>query len=270
MSQVVSKEEAEKLVLSYQPKTIRRGTTDEAKKYVERESQPSQDFNISPIVAEASGIAELKRLKLEEKIEAGVLEKIKDIQEEAYNKAYELGLKEGADKAFNDANERFEERLSKFDEFLGKFNQVKTQVLKENESAFLKLLFEMASKIASREIKADQKPIIKMLNELVEGMQKDDQIVIRLSQEDFDFINEMRGKKSSEAEDLEHIKLIVSDKIDTGGCVLETNFGSIDATIPERVKRTWGEIEAKRPNLKGHNTDLAVEENDDGSDPESE
>ena len=270
MSQVVPKDEAEKLVLSYQPKTIKRGSTEEAQKYVEREDAPSQDFNISPIVAEASGIAELKRKKMDEKIEAGVLERIKEIQEDAYQKAYELGLKEGTEKAFAEASERLNERLSKLDELLADFDRVKEKVLKENESAFIKLIFEIAEKVAYREINSDQEPILKMLTSLVEGMQKDDQMVIRLSQDDFDFINEIKEKSSSKTEDFDHIKLVVSDKVETGGCVLETNFGSIDATIPERVKRTWGELDSKRPNLKGHQTDLAVEEKDDGSDPESE
>ena len=270
MSQVVPKDEADKLALSYQPKTIKRGSTEEAKEYVEREQNPGQDFNISPIVAEASGIADLKRKKMDEKIEAGVLGRIKEIQEDAYRKAYELGLKEGTEKAFNDANERLDERLSKLDGVLQNFNTVKEQVLKENESALIKLIFEIASKIACREIASDQEPILKMLTDLVNGMQKDDQMVLRLSQEDFDFINEIREKSSSKTEDFDHVRLVVSENVETGGCILETNFGSIDATIPERVQRTWGELDSKRPNLKGHNTDLAVEESDDGSDPETE
>lgn len=271
MSQVVSKEDAEKLVLNYQPKTIKVGSTDEAKAYVERETNPSQDFNISPIVAQASGIADLKRQKLDEKIEEKVLERIKGIQEEAYSKAYELGQKEGAEKAFTEANERLAERLSKLDSVLAEFDHIKEMLLKENEAAYVKLVFEVAKKIACREIEIDQKPIISMLNKLIEGLQKDDQIIVRLSQEDFDFVNEIRSKASTEdTEDLKRLKLMVSESVKTGGCIVETNFGSIDATIPERVERTWAALDSKRPNLKGHKTDLAVEESDDGSDPESE
>ena len=270
MSQVVPKEEAEKLVLNYQPKTIKRGSTEEAQEYVEREQNPGQDFNISPIVAEASGIAELKRKKMDEKIEAGVLERIKEIQEDAYNKAYELGLKEGTEKAFTESSDRLSERLAKLDEVLADFNRVKEMLFKENESAFIKLIFEIAVKVAWREISEDKEPMLKMITELVEGMQKDDQMVIRLSQDDFDFINEIREKTPSQTEEFDHVKLVVSDKVESGGCILETNFGSIDATVPERVERTWNELSAKRPHLKGHNTGLVDEDKDDGSESESE
>jgi hypothetical protein len=43
------------------------------------------------------------------------------------------------------------------------------------------------------------------------------------------------------------VKLQSSDKLQSGGCIIETEFGAIDASVPERIERAMIAVKARAP-----------------------
>jgi len=120
----------------------------------------------------------------------------------------------------------------------------------------VKLVVEIGKRIAVRDIEMQQEPIIDLLRELVDGVKKDEKVAIRLSQKDNDFVEELRKRADDRIEFLQNVKLVPTATIDAGGCILETNYGSIDSTIPERVDRVWRGLMARLPDMRNHKTDI--------------
>lgn len=265
MSQVVPKEEAERLAFSFQPRTIKRGISDGVKGFVKAEEDKPNDFKISPLIEQTTGMADLKKRQLQVEVEEAVLQHVKELEENAYKKAYDLGLVEGREKAFEESKGDIQIRLSGIDELLKNMEALKLKMLKENEVLMVKLALEVGKKIAARELSLGSEPIVPLLRDLVEGVKKDEKAILRLSKVDSDFIEDLRQRNDEHVDFLQNIKIVPTPDMMAGGCILETNYGSIDSTIQERVSRTWDTLIAKVPDLRGH----AIDVKDDDADTQS-
>ncbi len=283
MSQVLPKEEAEKIVFTFQPKSLKGEMSEAVSEYIGDHEKKKSDFQLDPIVAQQSGVATVQRRNLEAQVEAAVLERMKEVQEQAYAKSYELGLHEGSEKAFVERKQDLENRIRDLDAVFAELNEVKTKALRESEAVLIKLVFNVAEKIAQREISLNQEPILDMIKQLVESIQADDRVNLNVSENDYAFIEELR-KRSQVDLDFKNVKLIASPSIQAGGCILESNFGTVDASVPQRVEKVWASLKQKLPNLRGHNVDLVADAgqaddtsaddskadgSDDGSEPQS-
>ncbi len=252
MSTVLKKEDAEKVVFRHSPKFIRSQPSTAATSFVNMQKGKSSDFEIADVVAQQAGIAAMKQKNLDDKAEETVLERLKEIQEQAYKQAYDLGLIEGTEKAFQEKQQDFLMRLERFDLLCKNVESHLGLAAQENESILVKLAYEIAEKIARRAIAQDPAPIIEMLKSTVHDLQEAVHIVVRINPGDMNFIENLRTKKDKSVEAFERVKFEVDEQIQSGGCSIETDFGTIDATIEQRIERAWKALESKLPVTKSN------------------
>ncbi|MCB0407061.1 MAG: hypothetical protein KDD34_02590 [Bdellovibrionales bacterium] len=274
--EIIRKKDSDQIViLDYVPKEFPVVITSSAENFVSSQGSVRSDFKISDLVANQVGITELQKKSLENRIEEMALERLQQVEEKAYAEAYDLGLIEGSQKAFEERRVEFENQINQINEVLLAFENIKTKLLTENESTFMKMIFEIASKIAMKEIKEDESAIIEVLKKVIEDIQSDDQITVKISSEDLMFIESYKEKTGKDFELLGRLKLESSDRVKHGGCIVETNYGSIDASIKQRVAKAWELIEMRIPKYKeGVETAPLLtdgEKNEEGDgDPETE
>lgn len=249
MSSVLKKEDADKLAFKHSPKSFHVEHSSVATQFVKSQEEKSSHFKVADVVAQLSGIQSMQKENIEKQVEGTVLERLKEIQEQAYKQAYNLGLIEGTERAFEEKREEFAQRLGLIDNSLNEIEHLKENLLKKCETSLVKLIYSIAVKIARREINQDQKPIVDLLTDLVSELQAADSITIKLSTADLQFVEELRNKKVKEVEKLERVKLIAGDEVTQGGCLIETNYGEIDATVEQRVEKAWAVLEAKLPKI---------------------
>ncbi|OFZ20297.1 MAG: hypothetical protein A2Z20_12850 [Bdellovibrionales bacterium RBG_16_40_8] len=247
MSTILKKTSADRLAFKYNPKSLLLGPSVASSEFVSLQGQKSSDFQIADIIAEQSGVADLRKKNIEAQVEGTVLERLKEIEEQAYKQAYELGLSEGTEKAYADKNTEFLHKLEGFDKLLLAVETTKATLLKENESSLIKLIFQIASKLALRDISLNEKHIVGLLSELIVEVQTAESINVKLNPEDFRFIEDLRNKKVKEIEKFEHVRIQPNDEVTKGGCIIVTNYGEIDATIEQRVQKAWAALEPKIP-----------------------
>src|SRR4051812_21816858 len=110
---VLQKEEALKVAIDYTPRKFPLTITPNAQIFHSLQTEGGgSSFKIDRIVARHTGVAELERVSLEEKVEAEALAKLKEVQESAYQQAYELGLQEGRDRAYQEHTEQITQNLN--------------------------------------------------------------------------------------------------------------------------------------------------------------
>lgn len=256
MSQILPKTLAEKLAFNFQPKKLETDISIAAREFVEREKSHREGFEIAEIVSEQARVHELRQRNVEAKVEESVLQRMKEIEEQAYAQAYALGLQEGTDKAFKEKHDELLQRLQRFDEILGQLDHIKMHLLKENEEAFVKLVFLIGEKIAMRAIDIEPGPIAETLNNIVETLHKDENIIIRLPQTDLEFIEDLRNRKVKEVSNLQNIRLVASEDLKPTEFIVESNYGMIEASLKTRVEKVWEALKSRLPLLRGHKTDL--------------
>lgn len=252
---VLSKDDAQKIAVSYSPRKFPQVVTPAASGFIayqsSRESQGLESsFRIDRIVAQQTGIADLERVSIEERVEREALGRLKELQEEAYKQAYQLGLEEGREKAYQESSEEYALRLGNLEQLLLSIENLKPELVAFNESHIVRLAYVMAKKIAMGEISEHKELILSVVKQAIEAAQSDENITVRISADDLQFIEGMREKLGKDFDSLKRTKFESSDTISAGGCVVETNYGDVDATVEQRVDKLWASISGKIPKVK--------------------
>lgn len=248
-----------KVVVDYTPKKFPVEMAKPANDFQSSQKGSNSDFEINNLVAELTGIADKRRAEIEERIEALTLEKLKTVEEKAYNEAYDLGLIEGTEKAFQEKTAEIEKRLGDLDLLMNQIQHLTINLLAEKENQIMKMINKLASKIAMFEIEQNQENLIRLIYEMFEEMQDDEKVLIRVAPSDAEFIKQTRTKLGTENNVLKTLKIEVDHDLLPGGCVMESNYGSIDASIEMRVSRAWKAIEERLPRVSEDRIELDEE-----------
>ncbi len=249
-SKVVRKEESDGVVLSYEAKKFPVQISKTAKKFVSLNASEPNDFIINPAVAESTGVGVLQRQSLEEQVEQEALARLKDMQEEAYKEAYELGLQEGRDSAFKAREDQLTSQLAIFESTLESLLNLKNEMVAFNEAHIIKMIYLFASKIAMGEIEERPELILPLVKQCVETTQQTEEVTLLLHKEDLEFINSVKDELGRDFEILKKIEMRESTNVDKGGCIVQTNYGSVDGSLEKRVEKLWSGLQERSPKSK--------------------
>lgn len=249
---VLSKEEADKVAVAFSPRKFPHSVSPTAKNFVAYQSQQADagktsSFQLDRIVAQQTGVAELERITIEEKVEQEALARLKEIEEQAYQQAYQIGLEEGREKAYVDQHAALAAKLDQFESLIATIENLKTHLVDANEAHFMRLVFYVARRLAMDEIKDRREIVLNVVRQSIENAQSDENVTVRVSQDDFSFIESIKERLGKEFDSVKKAKFEAGDTIADGGCVIETNYGDVDATVEERLDKLWNAISEKLP-----------------------
>lgn len=251
---VIRKEDAEKVAISFTPSRFPKVVSQAAQEFhafntkTDEAGRPS--FRIDRLVAEQTGVAELERLSIEEKVEREALLRLKEFQEAAYREAYQLGLDEGRERALQERSAELTEKIEHLDELLRSLETLKADLVACNETQIVRLVFYMVKRLIYRELNLAPEIVLDAVREALLSAQSDENVTVRLSPSDLQFIESVKDKFGKEFEALKRAKLDSGDEIMSGGCIVETNFGDVNATLEQRLERLWASVEEKLPKVK--------------------
>lgn len=243
---------ASQKTFDFKPREIEITPSGSAVDFANDNMEKSSSFAISDLIAQQTGISKLQSEAQQDSVNARVLEKLKEVEEKAYREGYDLGQIEGTEKAFKESQGDLNDRLKVIEEIIKSIEKQKRQILIDNEATVINLVFQVAKKLALRDLSEHREAAVEILREVLGQMTNDEKIVVHLANEDLLFIETFQEKSNQRIEGLERTKLIASDKIQVGGALIETDFGTVDASVEERVERVWQTLQSKIPkNIKG-------------------
>ncbi len=244
-------EEGVNSVLEFKPRKLEKFVTQEVTEFLSNQRESKNTFKMSDVVSEITGVKEVERSEIEKRIEEAALIKLETIQEEAYQKAYELGKEEGHAQSLKENQEKIDAQLKQVTEVVESIEQMKMDLLSQNEAQFIRLIYHIAKEIAMEEINKNDERIIGVLKECMKSAQSDENILIRISNEDLESFKNLKDSLPKEIEFLKDASFEGQEDIERGGCIIETNYGVIDASLEQRVKKVWETLDAKKPKSSG-------------------
>ena len=248
---VLTKEEAERVAIAYNPRKFPATISPTAVEFHAFNSGlETSGFRIDKIVAQQTGVAELERLSIEEKVEREALVRLKELQEQAYQQAYQLGLDEGREKAFEERRAELDEKLQHMENLLSTIERLKEDLVASNEAQILRLVYALAKKVVLDEVAQRPELVLQVMKEAVESAQEEDNVVVRVSPSDHQFFEGIREKLGKDFDSVKRAKLEASEEIASGGCIVETEYGSVSATLDQRLEKLWTAIAEKLPKIK--------------------
>lgn len=213
----------------------------------EKMQEVDDNFKISELVAQTSGLTELQKKSQQELVEAEVLKKLKEVQEKAYAEAHALGMEDGKKQAFENTTDQINQMLKGLTEIIETLSQFREKLFLENEESFVKLIFKISETLVQKTVAEDKTVIAGVLKRAINDIQVDEEITVRLSKEDYDFLNSLTESKDRPWEGSKKVKLEVASGITRGGCIVETNHGVIDAGLDQRLQKAWTSINNRIP-----------------------
>lgn len=251
---VISKEEAEKITVTYSPRKFPATISQTAHDFVafntKTDSSGQPSFRIDRIVAEQTGVAELERMSLDAKVEREALIRLKEFQEQAFQQAYQLGLDEGRERAFVERSGEMTEKLQHLQELLGSIEKIKSDLVDCNEAQIVRMIFYISKRLAYQEISTKPEIVLEAVRQALLSAQSDENVTIRVSPSDYLFIEGIREKLGKEFDGVKQARIESSEDIVSGGCVVETNYGDVNASLEQRLDRVWASIADKLPKVK--------------------
>lgn len=244
---IIKAQTATATTFDYKPREISIGVSTSAQSFVNDVAFTSTDFKIADLIAKQAGISQLEDDARQDKINRQVLERFKEVQEKAYEEGYNLGLIEGSEKAFADMKAELTKKQSDLETLLKRVETLKARLLVDNEENLIRLVYLTANKMALRDLEENREAVLEILKSVMTEMQADEKVVVQLSKQDFEFINHIQEKSGQKIESLERVKFVVNESIRPGGCKIETEYGSVDATVDERLERTWQTMQSRIP-----------------------
>ena len=183
-----------------------------------------------------------------EKIIAEAKEKAKQIEsdvraafEQERREAEEQGRSAGHEAGFVEGKSEVERLVQRTQTVLQRAQDKRTEILEETEQEIINLVLLIARKVI-KVISENQRNVV--ISNVVQALRKvkgRGNVIIRVNMADLklstehlkDFINLVEGAKS--------VQIVEDSTIDEGGCVIETDFGEIDARIASQL----AELETK-------------------------
>jgi flagellar assembly protein FliH len=147
---------------------------------------------------------------------------------------YEEGFKNGYQNASIEIEKVYKEKfMKKVDEFNKILNTIDEKIAGydgEFENLVIKLSFEIAQKITRREIQKDS-IIEEVLKDSFKKILGANSVIIKIHPEDYKILSEDANGKILYDESFSKIKFEQDDRIEQGGCVVETEIGNVDGRI---------------------------------------
>jgi flagellar assembly protein FliH len=186
--------------------------------------------------AEAEAVIAKARQQSEEMI-AEASAKVEQIEKSAFTKGYDEGHADGYREGRNEA----ERLIGRLHLILTKAIEKRNEIIEDSENQIVHLVLLIANKVV-KVISESQKNVV--VNNVVQALRKlksRGDIVIRVNIQDVELTTAHIEDFMKMVENVKSITVMEDSAVDPGGCVIETDFGQIDARISSQLK----EIEEK-------------------------
>jgi flagellar assembly protein FliH len=157
--------------------------------------------------------------------------RVKEIEDAAEVRGYEEGLKKGREDAAREVSSIVESMKKS----LESLTDIRTEFFAKAEKEMVDLVTMVSSEIVLREIKEDENIIADVLRKAVEEIHLQQKIKIRVNPADLENVRHIEEKLIDEVEAIKGVEFAADRKVTQGGCVIETNIGTLDATVENRL-----------------------------------
>ena len=161
--------------------------------------------------------------------------------EEGLARGTQQGIEEGKatghEQALNESAEALEKLRQHWTSAIEQWERDRHDLLSASREDVLRFAIVLAEKIVCRAIEVDPSLVINQVEDALMLIAQPGRVVIEVNPSDVPLIEEALPQLQQRLADAAHIELRPSETIERGGCVLRTNLGTIDATIPKQMER---------------------------------
>jgi flagellar assembly protein FliH len=156
----------------------------------------------------------------------------RQMKDDAFREGFAHGHEQGNTSAW-EVQQKFIEEAK---EVLEEAFRTKEKVIESAEPFLVKLSFEIAKKIVCEEISLKPDQILSIVRTAIAKVQEGEKVTICVHPEQFSFVQDKRSYLQTLLPSQTELIILPDYKIQNGGCIVRTSFGTIDATIDTQLE----------------------------------
>lgn len=210
----------------------------------ERESKGQKDrrFVLAPLVRGHLAVEEEERRAIEERVRV----RVEALSDEARGEAAAVGYQDGLERGYQEAFKKFRaeaaDRIAAFDQLLSESENAKREIFEANERFLMELIFRISRMVLLRELKTDEKFLLRLARELIERVGVKENLTVRINPEDATTAVMLKEELEKSFSTLSNLTVEASNQVKRGGCVVVTEWNAIDASIQEQLERVYSAL----------------------------
>ncbi len=157
------------------------------------------------------------------------------LSEEIIQSAKKKGL-EIEKAAYLKGMRKLERLLAMFQQKLEEISRYQKEIYAKSEENILNLTLSLASRIIHHEVRTNKDIILGAIRAAVNKVLNREQIIIRINPKDMEFFAKNKPRLKDDLNNIRQVSFKEDSSISEGGCVIDTNFGSINATIEKEFE----------------------------------
>lgn len=206
----------------------------ESKEKVKREDEAAR--------LNADQIVERAKLEVERMVKEAEM-RVAEIEHEAYQKGYDAGREVGFKKGQSEVR-RLIDRLGTI---VGQAIDVRENIIADSEKQMVDMILMICRKVIKDEVVERKEVVLNNIREALKRIKDRDRVDIRVNFADLELTTAHKDELIKMMESLRKVNIYEDSRIDRGGCVIETDVGSIDARISTQLKELEEAIRNAEP-----------------------
>jgi len=138
----------------------------------------------------------------------------------------------------------YEEAKSQYEDLIQEAELIRENALKEYQETLqsiekdaLNIILDISRKVIGTEISMNKEKLLEMIAQAFERCSNRENITLKVSSADYDFIIENKDRILSMVEGIGQLEIVKDQALKLGALILETPYGSVDAGMDTKLKK---------------------------------
>ncbi len=174
---------------------------------------------------------------------------------EAERAARERGLAKG----MKAAEEAYQAKLARLEALSASLQEERATFFDRVEPELVRLAVTIAEKIIGRELELRPELVVEMVQEAMKRVRERERLRVSVNPRDLEQIRAAREDLLRAVDGVRKLDLIEDRRVDSGGCLIESENGTLDARISTQLAEIGRALEGVMPEGDGDGTDSGLE-----------
>jgi len=201
-------------------------------------ANPTQNIDVEALIAEAEAKGREKADKIIEHAQGEakkLIDQAKIYSETAKREAHEEGFKQGKEDGYKAGLAEFSALMNEAKSLISQVIAERNRMLEEVEPELASLSISIAEKIIGMALKSSPDVVLSVVRQAMLKIKSRQQVTVRVHPDDVEHVKANKDLFIKLVEGIKELNVEPDNRVDRGGCLIETNLGNTDARIKTQL-----------------------------------
>ena len=159
----------------------------------------------------------------------------------------EKGYEEGMAKALEEGKTQIQRIVGRLEKVLGEAIYKRREIVESSERQLIDMVMTIARKVVKTVSERDKRLVLRTVIDALRWVKGVGKITIRVNIDDLEIASRYRDEFHRSLDHIEGVRVLEDPSVDKGGCIIETDFGTVDARIASQLEEIENAVRKVEP-----------------------